>query len=226
MNKSARLAGSVLVALAAVCTSANAQQPFKLGVEERGYIQDPSGESAYPMPQMVGRPMQGNVDKTEKKKPKPPALRGGASDSGVQRPTIQGGVQKSAQLPQGFMGQWVVNGLRKDIQAQPQYRAAIPEIFSEQTEDTWNITGDPGKGYAFSNQHGVKSAIFVDKVEGGTAFIRYQHPIQNTMAQEAIVMQIAPGGMQFTGLERITIVKQGEPPRAQVTYQLVGRRRN
>ncbi|MGH9554162.1 MAG: hypothetical protein ACRD3W_32590, partial [Terriglobales bacterium] len=62
-------------------------------------------------------------------------------------------------------------------------------------------------------------------VEGGTAFIRYQHPISKTMAQEAIVMSLVPGGIQFNGLERISIVKEGmAQPRAKVTYQLMGSR--
>ncbi|HMP51824.1 MAG TPA: hypothetical protein PKD05_09740, partial [Candidatus Melainabacteria bacterium] len=69
------------------------------------------------------------------------------------------------------------------------------------------------------------SPLFVNKVQGNTAFIRYGHPIKNTMAQEAIVMELSPDGKRFKGLERITIVKQGEPPRAKVTYQLVGQRR-
>lgn len=139
---------------------------------------------------------------------------------------MQAGIQQSQPLPQGFMGSWLVSGQRKDVQAEPQYQAVIPQIFAEQTQNVWNITGSPSSGYSFSNEAGVKSAIFVDKVEGGTAFIRYQHPVKNTMAKEAIVMQIVPGGVQFNGLERISIVKQGEPrPRAQVTYQLVGRRK-
>lgn len=231
-----RLAGSILVALLAVglTQSSASADPFKLGVEERGYIQNPSGEAQYPSPEMVptGQPLNGGVDQSHKpKKPKPqpprkPLQAQVSEQAPVQRPPIQMGIQQSVQLPPGFMGAWVVSGLRQNIEAQPQYQAAIPTIFQGQTQDVWTISGNPNSGYAFANEAGVRTSIFVDKVQGDTAFIRYQHPIKNTMAQEAIVMQIAPGGAQFKGLERISIVKQGEPgPRAKVTYQLMGRRR-
>lgn len=234
-NPCGRRALSMLVALTslAFAQAADAQdkKPFQLGVEERGYIQEPGGNMGeqYPSPQMVQTPTySGNVQKKEKPAPKqkPLKLQGGASDSAPpQRQVIQAGVRQDQVLPQGFMGSWLVSGLRKDIKAQPQYQAAIPTIFQEQTQDVWTITGSPG-GYAFANNQGVKSAIYVDKVENGTAFIRYQHPIKNTMAKEAIVMQMVPGGMQFNGLERISIVKQGEAgSRAEVTYQLMGRRK-
>lgn len=235
-----RFASSVFVALLAVGLtqgSATAQTPFKLGVEERGYIQDPhgGGEAQYPSPEMVptGQPLNGSVDQSQrpkKAKPTPPRkplpLHGNATEQVPQRQPMQMGIQQSVQLPPGFMGSWVVNGMRQNIEALPQYQAAIPTIFQGQTQDVWTIGGNPNSGYSFSNEAGVKTSIFVDKVQGDTAFIRYQHPIKNTMAQEAIVMQIAPGGAQFKGLERISIVKQGEPgPRAKVTYQLMGRRR-
>ena len=92
------------------------------------------------------------------------------------------------------------------------------------TNNTWEISGDPNSGYMMGSNTGVKTPIIVDKVQGNTAFIRYQHPVGKTMAQEAIVMSLLPGGMQFNGLERITIVKENEPPRCRVTYQLVGQR--
>lgn len=211
----------------------NAQAPFKLGVEEKGYLNDDpyGGGAQYPSPQYVGdpQPLKGGAQHTEKPKKKqaPPQLKPQVPVQAAvpqQRP-MNVGIQQSVQLPAGFMGSWLVSGQRTQVQAQPQFQQAVGSIFAEQTQNVWNITGDPSSGYAFSNDSGVKSAIFVDKVSGDTAFIRYQHPIKNTMAQEAIVMQLVPGGAQFNGLERISIVKQGEPPRAQVTYQLMGRRR-
>jgi hypothetical protein len=69
----------------------------------------------------------------------------------------------------------------------------------------------------------MSTPIFVDKVQGGTAFIRYQHPIKNTMAQEAIVLSLDQNGAVFNGLERISINKEGQT-RAKVTYQLNGSR--
>jgi hypothetical protein len=203
--------------------------PFKLGVEERGYIQDPNGGGGYeyPSPQMVptGAPLQGNIDKTVKKKPSK-NLDGGVQDSGPRKP-MNPGVQKSVPLPQGFLGPWLVSGLRKDLQvAKPEMQAQANTAFAMQTQNTWTISGNPSTGYSFTADNGVKSSIFVDKVSGDTAFIRYQHQVFNTVAREAIVMQLVNGGVQFNGLERITISKPGEPgpPRFKMTYQLIGTR--
>jgi hypothetical protein len=231
-----RLASSILIALVTVglTQSSASADPFKLGVEERGYISDPNGGGEqYPAPAMVptGRvPLQGSAtDSHAPKKKAPPPLKKPPQpmmDTPPPTRTFNTGIQQTNVLPAGFMGAWVVQGMRQEVQAMPQYQAAIPQIFQGQTQDVWTITGNPNSGYAFANEAGVRTAIYVDKVQGNTAFIRYQHPIKNTMAQEAIVMEIAPNGAQFKGLERISIVKQGEPsPRAKVTYQLMGRRR-
>lgn len=140
-----------------------------------------------------------------------------------QSPMFNLGTQKSVALPPNFLGRWSIQGRKTNFEAmQPQYQAA-DGIFQPQTQNVWNIVGSPQSGYSFSNDMGVKSALIVDKVEGSRAFIRYQHPIKNTMAQEAIVLEISPDGNQMNGMERISIIKQGEPgPRAKVTYQLNG----
>jgi hypothetical protein len=140
-----------------------------------------------------------------------------------QSPMFNLGAQRSVALPPNFLGRWAIQGRKTNFEAmQPQYQAA-EGIFQPQTQNVWNIMGSPQQGYAFSNDMGVKSALVVDKVEGSRAFIRYQHPIKNTMAQEAIVLEISPDGNQMSGMERISIIKQGEPgPRAKVTYQLNG----
>jgi len=71
----------------------------------------------------------------------------------------------------------------------------------------------------------VSTTLTIYKVMNNQAFIRYQHPIGKTMAQEAIVMELQNGGASFQGLERISIIKDGQqPPRAKVTYQLYGQR--
>lgn len=207
-------------------------EPFKLGIEEKGYLQDvDSGQYQYPAPKAVPTqpPLKGNVQQEHKKKPAK-LLKGNAEERlPTPRPPMNLGVQqqRSIPLPPQFLGAWMVYGTRQNVDALPQYQEGVFNIFAQQTEDMWNISGDPNSGYAFTNAGlGVSSAIYVDKVSGDTAFIRYQHPIKNTMAQEAIVMQLVPGGAQFNGLERISIVKPGEKgqPRAKVTYQLMGRR--
>ncbi|HMY55331.1 MAG TPA: hypothetical protein PK671_20380, partial [Candidatus Obscuribacter sp.] len=79
--------------------------------------------------------------------------------------------------------------------------------------------------YTLKTDQGVTTSLNIYKVAGNQAFIRYQHPISKTMAQEAVVLELQNGGMSFQGLERISIVKEGEPqPRAKVTYQLYGQR--
>lgn len=119
-----------------------------------------------------------------------------------------------------------MQGERTKVEALPEFQAGAEQAFQMRTSNVWNIGGNPSAGYSMSNDAGVNTALVVDKVEGNTAFIRYQHPVGNTMAQEAIVMSLVPGGAQFNGLERVSIVKQGMPqPRAKVTYRLVGRRR-
>ena len=119
-----------------------------------------------------------------------------------------------------------MQGNRTQVEAMnPQFQQQASNAFAMNTNNTWTISGDPQHGYSIGSDTGIQFQLWVDKVEGGAAFVRYQHPINNTMAQEAIVMQLDNGGVMFTGLERVTIVKQGEGPRCKVTYQLVGHRR-
>ncbi|MBS1953062.1 MAG: hypothetical protein JST89_02690 [Cyanobacteria bacterium SZAS-4] len=148
----------------------------------------------------------------------------------IQRPPMQMGIQQRVQppiqggvvaLPQGFMGAWRVQGQRQKVEAMPEFQAGAEQAFSLNTNNTWNINGQPGS-YSMSNGD-MSTPLWVDKVEGGTAFIRYQHPVGKTMAQEAIVLSLVPGGALFNGLERISIVKEGTQ-RAKVTYQLNGAR--
>jgi hypothetical protein len=141
-----------------------------------------------------------------------------------QRP-MQAAVQASPPgvLPTQFMGNWMVIGQRQNIQARPEYQNGIENIFTGSNSQTWNIVGGPG-GYSMSSTTGVQS-VQVGQCNQQTAFLRYQHPVGNTTAQEAIVMQLSPDGQTFQGMQRITIKKPGEgSPRAQVTYQLMGRR--
>lgn len=207
---------------------AQADEPFKLGVEERGFLQDPlQGGASYPAPHMIQQapaygagvsghaPLTGGAQQTAR-----PPLNGGAA----QRPPLTGGVQRVA-LPASFLGLWNVSGQRNKVEAgSPEFQQQAQGAFQMSTVNTWEIAGDPANGYQLGSNTGVKTPIIVDKVQGNTAFIRYQHPIGNTVAQEAIVISLVPGGTQFNGLERITIVKPNEPPRCRVTYQLVGHR--
>lgn len=213
-------------------SSASGQKaPFKLGVEEKFQMSEPSYPS-YPAPVMVPQtprtapppkpvhkpPMHAAVEQTQRPPaPQPPS-----------RPPMNMGIQQTAPpgvLPSQFLGAWQVLGQRSKVEALPQFQSGIDGIFTGSNSQVWQISGDPGQGYAFVSNTGVRSQVYVDKVQGNTAYLRYQHPIRNTMAQEAIVMMLSPDGSQFQGLERISIVKQGEPgPRAKVTYNLVGRR--
>ncbi len=205
--------------------------PFKLGVEEKYQVSDPA-YPAYPQPVMVQQaprtapppkvpprvPMHASVEQTHRPPTPPPQTRP-PMNMGIQQ-TVPPGV-----LPSQFLGAWQVLGQRSKVEALPQYQSGIDNIFTGSNSQVWQISGDPGQGYAFVSNTGVRTQVYVDKVQGNTAYLRYQHPIRNTMAQEAIVMMLSPDGTQFQGLERISIVKQGEGgPRAKVTYNLVGRR--
>lgn len=221
--------------LALICASSGAsalaqQKTFELGAETKQYLENPPAYPeypAYPAPQMVPQQPKPAVQRPPTP-PRQPMQTGIQQNSRPPQQPMQlnAGVQKPAALPPAFLGAWQVGGIRSGVEAQPQYQQGIGGIFQVQNAQIWNIQGNPGSGYVLSSDTGVQTQLYVDKVSGNTAFIRYQHPIRNTMAQEAIVMQLSADGRSFSGLERISIVKQGEPqPRAKVTYQLTGRRR-
>lgn len=211
----------VQVGCQALGTTAAKADPFQLGAETKEFIDNggSTGNYSYPSPQM----MQPSPDVR-------PTQRLNASASQTQqRPPrqapIQAAVQKSVALPPSYLGAWRVQGQRTGIEALPQYQNGVGNLFAPTTSNVWNIAGNPQKGYTLTTDQGVSTSLNIYKVTGNQAFIRYQHPISKTMAQEAIVMQLQNGAMAFEGLERISIVKEGEPqPRAKVTYQLFGRR--
>ena len=128
-------------------------------------------------------------------------------------------------LPPQFLGIWQVSGSRSAIEAQPQFQSAVSSIFAATTSNTWRIRGNQSQGYVLSTDTGVQNRLTVEATRD-TAILRYQHPINQTIAQEALVMKLLPGGAQFDGMESISIVKPNEPPRAKVTYKLIGRRQN
>jgi len=205
-----------------------AQEPYKLGVQEN--VPGQSNNYSYPAPRMIPVPAQsappartpaysGSASQSQ--------FSGSASQSATTRPpeTFSAGVTRVT-LPPIFLGAWQVHGERTNVEAMPEFQAAANQAFTMSNNQVWNIAGNPTNGYTLGSDTGIKTALYVDKVQGNTAFVRYQHPVGKTMAQEAIVMSLAPGGLQFDGLERISIVKEGLPqPRAKVTYRLSGVRR-
>lgn len=219
--------GAVALVNLAATPQAGAAEPFKLGAEQKQYNSDSSYPAypQYPTPQAMPapRPMNGGVQ--ENAAPRRPPMNTGIQQNAAppRRPPMSTGIQQRVVLPASFLGSWNVSGQRTKVEALPEFQAGAEAVFSPSTNNVWNIGGDPNSGYSMSNDQGVSTQLVVDKVEGNTAFIRYQHPVKNTVAGEAIVMSLVPGGAQFNGLERITISKQGEQ-RAKVTYQLVGRR--
>ncbi len=206
---------------------ASLADPFKLGAEQKQYNEGGSYPAypQYPTPQAIPAPRQPmKADIREDVRPTP-RMNGNIQQDNPppRRPMINAGVQQRVVLPASFLGAWNVQGQRTKVEALPEFQAGAEAVFAPNTSNVWNIGGDPNSGYSMSNDQGVSTQLVVDKVEGNTAFIRYQHPIKNTVAGEAIVMSLVPGGAQFNGLERVSISKQGQV-RAKVTYQLVGRR--
>jgi hypothetical protein len=197
---------------------AQAETPsLKGGVSDQEYLPSNSGGSSYPAPQMV-------APQTPTYQPPPPRrqLHGGANTSSP--PVLQSGAATQVALPPAFMGVWNVQGRRQKVEAQPEFQEGAERAFSVSNQQIWTIQGNQG-GYMLGSNTGIQTPLYVDKVVGTTAFIRYQHPVGKTMAQEAIVMTLAGGGAQFNGLERISIVKEGvSQPRAKVTYELIGSR--
>jgi hypothetical protein len=212
-------------------SAAMAQQPLQGGVEQKQQIiNGGASDGGYPAPRMVQPDvpiMRPQIPKQAHTPPPRKPLTGNASESAPrQQPPprmIPAGIQQQVVLPQGFMGAWRVQGQRSKVEAMPEFQSGAEQAFQLNTNNTWNINGQPGS-YSMSNGE-MSTPLWVDKVEGGTAFIRYQHQVGKTMAQEAIVLSLVGGGGQFNGLERISIVKEGIPtPRAKVTYQLAGAR--
>jgi hypothetical protein len=183
-----------------MCSSAQCDELFQLNAQERGQT-----APAYPSPQAY---------------PAPQAMQDKYTSV---TPAQVGSVRTQVVLPPPFLGVWNVRGQRTKIDALPAFQQSAQNAFSPVTSNVWEITGDPSNGYSLGSNTGVKTQLIVDKVQGSQAYIRYAHPIGNTTAQEAIVMQLGPQGLSFTGLERVSIVKTPqEPPRAKVTYQLNG----
>ena len=190
--------------------------PLKGGIQEQGY--NMQYQQGYPSPSMVGtmngiassNAMMGRTDVLPQVQSRPP---------------LMGTTSQSVALPAVFMGAWNVEGQRIKVVAMPEFQEGAERAFAGNTSNVWQISGNPQSGYAMSSNTGIQTSLVVDKVENNTAYMRYQHPVGNTTAQEAIVMTLTAGGAQFNGLERVSIVKQGLPqPRAQVTYQLIGHR--
>jgi hypothetical protein len=221
-----------LLSLNPTVVLADDTHPIKGGIQENTTL-TPTNQyvPAYGAPKMVGTPMVPKHAPPPPKTPKPPQkpLKGAAIKE-VPRPTPKPPAPapvtaplKEGVLPAQFLGRWQVMGSRSKVEAQPQFQQGIDGIFSATTTNVWNIQGSPEQGYILSTDSGVSTGLMVQS-NGEQAILRYQHPIKNTVAQEALVMQLNPGGVQFDGLERITILKQGEPPRAKVTYKLIGHR--
>jgi hypothetical protein len=189
--------------------SSGTAKPFQLGVEQKDFLPPPQPPPPnYGPPMMMGQP---NYAPAPVQQP---------LNTGIQQqaPPPQQGV-----LPPQFLGRWQVMGNRAKVEAMPQFQAGIDNIFSMRTQNVWTIQGNPKQGYTLNNDQGVSTGLMVQATMD-TAFLRYQHQIKNTMAQEAVVMQLQPGGATFQGIERISIVKQGEGVRAKVEYNLLGRR--
>ncbi len=205
---------------------------LKGGVKDGAYISAPAvqpyGTPQYAKPQFVGPPkIQKAAIQTSVTKPKPPLPK--PTPKPIVKPVVRPAPVRMAPkedvLPPQFLGRWSVSGQRSSMEGQPQYQSALGGIFAATTSNTWNVTGDPDQGYLLTTDSGVSTPLSVHMENAQTAVLQYKHPINKTLALEAVVLQLNPGGTSFSGLERISIVKPGEPaPRAKVTYKLFGRK--
>ena len=226
---------SISIGFTPLPASAEGDEPkvHKLKIEEKGE-RSPEYVRPYGPPVMVSDPtkkIKGNVDrgpandpKKPKKPPEPPKPPKPADPPKSPKPAAPLTKVEPVMddLPPEFLGRWTVLGRRSAVTAEPQYQSGMSSIFAGNTNNVWIISGSADAGYLLGSDSGVKQPLLVERT-GSKAILRYQHPMNKTMVQEAVVMELQPGGAQFHGLERITVVKQGEPkPRATVTYELVG----
>ncbi len=226
-----------LLLLAASLSSASAYaqdgaDPFKLNAQTNEFVPGQPYVPSYGAPKMIGVPKKATPPPPVKKTPPPKPIKAGINtNTNIQKPVQQPrpmpmATQQPVQgvLPAQFLGTWKVLGNRTRVEgSNAKYQQGFEQAAAMTTSNVWTIQGSPEQGYMMSTDQGVSTPILVES-QGDKAVFRYQHPIQNCMAQEAVVMQLLPGGGGFEGLERTTIVKQGEQPRAKITYQLMGHR--
>ncbi len=222
------------LALAAIVTLSSAfsasADPYQLGVEQRGQYQAAPVSGGYPAPVMTpGVPQYQAPPPTRQLKANTSNNRmnlnaGVQQQQQPQRPPMQLGVQKVA-LPPAFLGSWVVQGQRTTVKAiSAEFQQNAEQGFNTTTRNVWNINGSPQGGYTMSNDQGVSTALQVQKMMGpNKAVVAYQHQMGKAMAQEMILMELQNGGASFSGIERITIVKDGVK-RCNVSYSLSGQR--
>lgn len=201
-------------------SSAFANEPIRGGVQQNRQIEPSANETPTYAPYPTYQPPQQTQTKKIKAEIKQDAYRKNKSEKQPQK-NLQA---VPGYLPPEFLGVWHVNGSRTKVEAS-QNQEGFSRVFAVTTTNTWRIVGNRDRGYVLSTDSGVQTALVVE-TKGNSAILQYQHPINKTMAQEAVVISLGPGGAQFQGLESITIVKQGElSPRAKVTYKLIGTRK-
>lgn len=231
----------LLLAMSFTSGSAWADEPFKLDASHTEVIpgqqaQTPSyGTPTYAVPTMVPTPkpkkLKATVEHKEAPPPPPPPPPRPMPAMQPMQPQQQMMQPQDGVLPPQFLGRWAVNGVQTGVEVSQWFQqktgATVEKVrtqFSPQNQQTWTIQGSPQQGYVMQSDTGATTPLMVQTQGANIAIIKYQHQVFNSVANEAIVMQLGPDGMRFDGLESITIVKPGEQPRFKVKYKLVGQR--
>lgn len=215
-------------------------QPFKLDASHTEVIpgqqaQVPSyGVPTYATPTMVPQPKPKKLKATVEHKEAPPRPQQPLQSQRpmpAMQPMMPVQQPQDNFLPPQFLGRWSVAGMQSGVEVMDWFQqktGATPEKvranFSPNNQQTWTIQGSPQQGYVMQSDTGATTPLMVQTQSANIAIIKYQHQVYNSVANEAIVMQLGPDGVQFDGLESITIQKPGEQPRFKVKYKLVGRR--
>jgi hypothetical protein len=172
MRKGFNLLSTLAILMLAAPGIASAD-PLQGGIEAQKFIENAnSNDYSYPAPTM----MQPSPDSVR------PARVQKAAIQQQQRPPqqrpIQAQVQQSVELPKGFMGAWVVQGQRSNMQALPQFQGSIGSVLpSKLAPATSGISlAIHAPGYTLTTDQGVSTKLNIHKVAGNTAFILYQHP--------------------------------------------------
>lgn len=141
-----------------------------------------------------------------------------SSSSRIVAPNI-----RAVELPSIFLKTWHIKCTKQKFDVQPQFEADCKGLPDLGGDTEWTITRDQKSNqYKIFSDADYSVELWVDKVQGQTAFFRFKHLIDAFMIQEAVVMNVSSDGRQFNGLRRLTVCKENSVRMAQAHYQLSG----
>jgi hypothetical protein len=130
---------------------------------------------------------------------------------------------RAVELPSMFLKTWYIKCTKQKFDVQPQFEADCKGLPYLGGDTVWTITPDQNSNqYKIFSDADYSVELWVDKVQGQTAFLRFKQVIDAFLIQEAVVMTVSTDGRQFNGLRRLTVCKGNSVPMAKAHYQLSG----